>query len=142
MKPTLILIGLLVAAGILLYLHELRFRRAHPSEPEDKITDETETDSDGCSAACCAANEVCPSQILLENELKKEVTYYDDYELDAFSGRSAADYSEDEIEIFRNILYTLLPSDFLGWERSLKKRGIIMPGAIHDEFIDLYNSTQ
>lgn len=70
---------------------------------------------------------------------KCEITYYDDEELDSYRDRKAADYSPDDIDRFRDVLYTLLPSDLMGWQRSLKRRGIAMPDPIHDEFIMLYN---
>ena len=65
------------------------------------------------------------------------ITYYDDQELDDYRGRSADDYTATELEQWRDVLYTLQPADRLGWERSIKRRGIIMPQPIRDELLML-----
>jgi hypothetical protein len=70
-------------------------------------------------------------------ECKQEITYYDDEELDAFAGREAGDYSPEEEEQWRDVLYTLQPADLLGWGQSIKHRGLAMPAAIHEEFLQL-----
>ena len=74
--------------------------------------------------------------------VSNEIVYYDDEELDAFKGRGARDYTEAEIEQFRDVLYTLKPADLLGWEQSVTKRGIVLPTSIRDEFIALYNDAK
>ena len=66
------------------------------------------------------------------------IVYFEDEELDRFRGRPGEAYTGEEEEQFRDVLYTLQPSDLLPWEQSLKKRGIIMPKAIREEFIMLY----
>lgn len=89
-----------------------------------------------CSDDCCGTHEVCPSEQLLRGELC-DIIYYDDEELDQYRGRSADGYTEDELEQWRDVLYTLQPADRLGWERSIKRRGIIMPQPIRDELLML-----
>jgi len=89
-----------------------------------------------CSDDCCGTHEVCPSEQLLRGELC-DIIYYDDEELDLYRGRSADGYTEDELEQWRDVLYTLQPADRLGWERSIKRRGIIMPQPIRDELLML-----
>lgn len=63
------------------------------------------------------------------------VEYYDDEELDRFSGREAEDYTSDEIDEFRDIMLSLLPADVEGWGISLEKRGISLPSALADEYL-------
>ena len=70
-------------------------------------------------------------------ECKQVVTYYDDEELDAFVGCDADSYTDEEVEQWRDVLYTLQPSDLLGWGQSIKHRGLVMPAAIHEEFLQL-----
>ena len=81
---------------------------------------------------------MCPSEKLLQNTMEP-AAYYDDEELDAFRRRDAQGYTPDEEEQWRDVLYTLRRDELLAWERSIKKRGIVMPAAIHDELIMLYN---
>jgi len=47
------------------------------------------------------------------------------------------DYTATELEQWRDVLYTLQPADRLGWERSIKRRGIVMPQPIRDELLML-----
>lgn len=133
MIPALIILALLVTVGTILYLLDRRNAPA-TSAPESQ----EKTTADQCTADCCGINEVCPSEMLLANASKPPV-YYDDEELDSFASRRADGYTAEEIEQFRDVLYTLQPADLMGWERSLKRRGIIMPEPIHDEFLMLYN---
>ena len=41
------------------------------------------------------------------------------------------------MEQWRDVLYTLQPGDLIGWGQSVKKRALVMPTAIHDEFVML-----
>ena len=131
MIASLILLALLVAVGLPLWLHDRKHRQDDDREPV-VIPDDT------CSDDCCTTHEVCPSQTLLQG-IGEPAVYYDDEALDRFAGREADGYTEAEVEEFRDILYTLIPSDRLGWCKSLKKRGIVMPAPIHDEFLMLAN---
>lgn len=65
----------------------------------------------------------------------REIEYYDDEELDRFRGRPADGYSDAEAEAFREVLYTMAPSDAKGWNRSLILRGVSVPDQIKDELI-------
>lgn len=123
---------LMVVVGIVLYIFDLRSRKPG-EEPEPVVMPE----NDGCTDDCCSTNEVCPSEMLLAG-CDREIVYFEDEELDAYKGRAADDYAPDEEEQFRDVLYTLKPTDLLTWEQSVKKRGIILPKAIREEFIMLY----
>ena len=132
MSASIILILILVAVGLPLWLYD---RKRHGGDDhEDEIVEPV---SD-CTDDCCTTHEVCPSQTLLEG-LGEAAVYYDDEHLDNYAGRTAEAYGDDEIEEFRDVLYTLIPADRMGWCKSLKKRGITMPTAIHDEFLMLIN---
>ena len=41
------------------------------------------------------------------------------------------------MEQWRDVLYTLQPADLLGWGQSIKHRGLTMPAAIREEFLQL-----
>ena len=48
-------------------------------------------------------------------------------------GRPSDGYSEEEIEEFRDILYSMQEVDVAGWSRSLQLRGIELPDELKDE---------
>ncbi len=136
----LVLLAALLLVGAMLYAADRIGRRKGGDVHADEEQFSPQTTETACTDACCGVNEVCPSQMILEGESGRcEVVYYDDEELDSYRGRGAADYTPAEVDQFRDVLYTLLPADLMGWQRSLKRRGIVMPQPIHDEFIMLYN---
>ena len=136
MAPVLILLGILAVTGLVAYLleHFGPWKKAKTQATPETADNAAE---DNCHDDC-GLGEVCPASEVLRCE-SQPVVYYDDQELDAFRGRGSDEYSDDEIEQWRDILYTLRPDDILGWGQSVKRRGIIMPAPIHDEFLMLYN---
>ena len=70
-----------------------------------------------------------------EKGLDKESLYFDDEELDAYKGRSPEEYSEEEIEEFRNVLYTMKSEEVDQWVQCLQQRGIEVPAEIKDEIL-------
>ena len=136
MIPAFYIFVAMVAVGVVLYLLDLRSRK---NEPEDAAPEAPKVAD--CDADCCSTHEVCPSEMMLEG-CNAEIVYFDDEELDAFKGRAADAYTPEEEEQFRDVLYTLLPADLLPWEQSMKKRGIILPSAIRNEFVMLYAEQQ
>jgi hypothetical protein len=85
---------------------------------------------------CCGQHEVCEKRSILE-ALKEEIEYYEDEELDRFRGMQGGDYSSDEIEEFREVLYTMRTDEVAGWVRSLGLRGVELPDQLKDEVIML-----
>ena len=136
MIPAFYIFVAMVAVGVVLYLLDLRSSK---NEPQDAAPEAPEVAD--CDADCCSTHEVCPSEMILEG-CNAEIVYFDDEELDAFKGRAADAYTPEEEEQFRDVLYTLLPADLLPWEQSMKKRGIILPSAIRNEFVMLYAEQQ
>ena len=61
----------------------------------------------------------------------------DNKELDAFKGRRADSYSEDETDQFAEVLETLRPEEVAAWGRSLTLRGINLPDSLKDEYYAL-----
>lgn len=132
MLPAFYIFLAMVVIGVILYIHDRLTNK--PSDSQDEIV--VPTDQDSCSDDCCGAHDVCPSEMMLKH-INDPVEYYDDEELDAFKGRDAGDYSDDELEQWRDVLYTLQPADLLGWGQSIKHRGLVMPAAIRQEFMQL-----
>ena len=81
---------------------------------------------------CCGQHEVCERDSLLA-AVSKKIEYYDDEELDQFIGKAGDAYTEEETEMFRDVLYTTLDVEVAGWVRSLQLRGIELPDDLKDE---------
>ena len=101
-------------------------RRHHPSDPEPEPAAEPEQ--------CCGMHITCERDSLLAN-VSDTVEYFDDEELDRFRGRPADDYSDAEVEEFRDVLLTLQPDDIAAWGRSIQLRGIELPTAVREELL-------
>lgn len=122
----LILIGsLLLVGGVLRLLH-------HDDVPENMSGNEIDNKVAEADDLCCGLHSVCEK--LNESKLSA-VEYYDDEELDRYAGIEAGAYNDVQIEEFRDVLLTLLPSDLAGWRESLNRRGIALPLSLHDEFM-------
>lgn len=70
----------------------------------------------------------------------KPIEYFDDEELNLYKGRNAADYSDDEAEEFREVIYTMQQQDVATWCRSVTLRGIEVPNQVKDELLLLVAS--
>lgn len=81
---------------------------------------------------CCGQHQICEKESLLA-AVSKQIEYYDDEELDRFKGYPSDEYTEEEIEEFRNILYTMQEVEVAGWCRSLQLRNIALPDELKDE---------
>ena len=78
---------------------------------------------------CCGLHEVCEKDSL--RAVGEDVEYYEDEELDRFRGRTA--FSEEEVEEFREVLYTMRTDEVAGWLRSLELRRVPLPDELKDE---------
>ena len=83
---------------------------------------------------CNGEDTRCEQECMME-AATREVEYYDDEELDRFKGRPADCYTDDEAELFREVLLSMPQSDAKGWNRSLILRGINVPDQIKDELL-------
>ncbi|MBR6169190.1 MAG: phospholipase [Bacteroidaceae bacterium] len=117
MLIALAVLGLI--AGIVSWWH---YRHAPKEEPIVNPAD----------MECCGQHEVCEKESLLA-AISKQIEYYDDEELDRFKGRSGDDYTEEEAEEFRNVLYTMRSEEVAGWVRSLQLRQVNLPDVVKDE---------
>lgn len=81
---------------------------------------------------CCGQHETCEKESLLA-AVSKQIEYYNDEELDRFRGTESDAYSSDEIEEFREVLYTMKEEEVAGWVRSLQLRAVALPDALKDE---------
>ena len=119
----ILIIGLIILAGIAMTVGVL-----HNRQIQKKIAPEiVEAD-----AECCGQHEICEKESLLA-AVSKKIEYYDDEELDRFRGRPSNGYNEEEVEEFREIMYTCKEDEVAGWSRSLQLRGIELPDELKDE---------
>lgn len=81
---------------------------------------------------CCGQHEVCEKDSLLA-AVSKEIEYYNDEELDRYRGTASSDYSDEAVEEFREVLYTMREYEVAGWVRSLQLRAVELPDALKDE---------
>ena len=126
MKGALILLAIVVVFGAVLYVqHRIALRRKGIDPQDDEVVEPEQ--------ACCGMHLVCEKDLPVDKSGK--IIYYDDEELDCFAGIDPADYTDADIEQFRDILLTLLPEDIAGWNKSLELRGIPLPEAVHDEML-------
>ena len=122
MNALIILFLSLIGLGIFSYLIGKRKGEASPT------TDAPHNDID----ECCGQHLVCEKESLL-TAMSKEIEYYDDEELDAFKAKSPADYNDEEVELFRSVLYTLAGHEVESWLISLQLRDVALPLALRDE---------
>lgn len=129
MTAAIIILNALIIVGAILYLLHLREQQQNPSQSneEDQPAEATEQE-------CCGMHITCEKDSLLAS-LSDKIIYYDDEELDRFAGRGEDQYSDEEIEEFRDVLLTLLPHDIAGWGRSIQLRGITLPSVVRDELL-------
>lgn len=139
MKLAFLLLTILVAGGAIVWFIDRLFYSRNSSLDTDENENDTQDDvpAQGCADEGCGLRSICPSEQILAGACKQEATYYDDEELDAFAGRDEDSYTDAELEQWRDVLYTLQPADLLGWGQSIMHRGLKMPSAIRDEFLQL-----
>lgn len=126
MTGALIILAALIIVGILLYLWHCYDLKKN-GETEVPATIER-------PEGCCGQHEVCEKDSLLTG-VSAKVVYYEDEELDAYAGMNADEYNNEQIEQFRDVLYTLKLEEVAGWARSIQLRGITLPSIIQDELL-------
>ena len=88
----------------------------------------------GDCSSCDGTDDKCEQVCMMEAAVK-DIEYYDDEELDRFRGRQSDQYTDEEVEEFATVLYTMQPKEVKAWNRSLILREINLPNQIKDELI-------
>lgn len=83
---------------------------------------------------CNGDDSRCEQKCMLE-AATKQVEYFDDEDLDRFAGKPSDSYSEEEVEEFREVLYTMRREEAKAWNRSLILRQVNVPDQLKDELI-------
>ena len=127
MEGALIILAVTVVVGVVLFVqHRL-------TEPKSNGAPETQSVEAMPQSECCGMHITCEKDSLAT--LSTDIIYYDDEELDAYAGIAADNYSNEQIEEFREVLLTLLPQDIAPWARSLSLRGITLPEIVKEELL-------
>lgn len=125
-----ILVGVFAIAGILLLIKaNKKENKKMTPEKQEGIT----TPADGC----CGAHEICEFDKLKMNE--KIIEYFEDEELDKYKTINEDAYSNEQIDQFRDILYTLKTNEIKNWLLSLERREIQLPSILKSEARMLIN---
>lgn len=123
----LILIGVVLFGMVVGLIYNRNIKKKIERGELKEAPEVVEVDSE-----CCGQHQICEKESLLA-AVSKQIEYYDDEELDRFKGHLSDEYTEEEIEEFRNILYTMQEVEVAGWCRSLQLRNIALPDELKDE---------
>lgn len=126
-----LIIGLLflgVVAFVAGWIHEKQLKKQLAKGEIDEMPSIKQVED----MECCGQHETCEKESLLA-AISKQIEYYNDEELDRFRGVESADYLPDEIDEFREILYTMKEDEVAGWVRSLQLRAVNLPDELKDE---------
>lgn len=135
--------GLIVGVGAVLYIHHRLTdglkNRTDVSGDGVKVSDNVETnpltiEPNADNSECCGMHITCERDSL-SPVFDEEALYFDDEELDDYRNYLQSDYTDGDIETFREILLTLRPEEIGTWSRSIQLRGIEMPDTIRDEIL-------
>lgn len=133
MTGALVILLAMIVVGVLLYVTDVAYFRHHHAPATDPDNQKPEPLNPTVEDVCCGQHLVCEKTSLVV--LSDEIVYYDDEELDRFSGRLPESYTSEETEEFRDVLLTLLPHDVPGWARSITLRNIQLPHDVKDELL-------
>lgn len=120
-----ILVVSIVVLGIIVAVAAKLFGRGGDDEPI--------AEKGGCNS--CTGNDPKCEQVCMMEAATREIEYYDDEQLDNYRGRPSNEYSDTEVDEFREVLYTMRQDEAAGWNRSLTLRGINVPDQLKDELI-------
>ncbi|MBR5847403.1 MAG: phospholipase [Bacteroidaceae bacterium] len=113
-----------------------------PTTEETPIATTTtpqETPSEEDDEECCGEHEVCEKG-KIKRALRTDIEYFDDEELDRYRGTAADEYSDEAVEEFREVLYTMYPTEVDDWLKSLELREVNLPDALKDEVFMLMSN--
>lgn len=117
---------LYLVLGILLIVIVAFFVSKRNRDSSDEKSSGKEIASD-----CCGAHDVCETESLLNSS--DEILYYEDEELDRYKDAAQNSFTDDTIEEFREVLYSLKEEEVSAWLKSLQLRRVTLPEIIKEE---------
>ncbi len=124
----LVLVGILVGLFLLLALGTWLSNRFGKQTTEPEVENSISLD-------CCGAHEICDFEEMLNNP--DEIVYFEDEELDRYKGVNPNEYEDEQIDEFREVLYTLDGEEVRKWLLSIERRKIQLPSVLKQEAIQL-----
>ncbi|MCF0245005.1 MAG: hypothetical protein HUK06_09535 [Bacteroidaceae bacterium] len=123
----------LVVIAIATYILR-RYMESEGVKKRLKMNDDKPVASD--CGTCDGTNSKCEQECMME-AATKDIVYFDDEELDRFARRPSDQYTDEEADEFREVLYSMMTDEVKEWNRSLVLRGINVPDQIKDELLML-----
>lgn len=123
---------MLVVTSILLGLALLAIVLKALYKPQGANTTYGQSTGSATCSTCTGASAKCEQECMME-AATKPIEYFEDEELDRFSGRDSASYTENEVEEFAEVLHTMRQEEVKDWCRSLTLRGVNLPNQLKDE---------
>ena len=124
-----------VVLVLLIILYRLeRYNRTRKLSPDQ--TEQPEPDIP--AGECCGKHAVCEKQKLAEARMRS-AQYFDDEDLDRFKGRRSDKYTDQEVEEFRYVLYTMQQNEVRDWMECLQAREIEIPDELKEECYSMMN---
>lgn len=123
----------LVGTGLVLWWLDRRGRSRRAADDSGEAAPDVADDT-AADDGCCGMHITCEKDSLLAS-VSPGIEYFDDEELDAYAGRPADGYTDEETEQFRDVLLTLRPDDIAAWGRSVQLRGITLPAVVREELL-------
>ena len=139
MKITLTILLILILLFVLTRKPRKRRDResCDVSPSQDKKKEEPcAVDADPMACGSCGTQDECAKKRQL-TAWETQKLYFDDEELDRYKGMAADGYSEEAVEEFREVLYTMQPAEVTDWVNCLQLRGIELPVSLREETIML-----
>lgn len=125
-----LLVALIVLTIVAMVIGKIYYHRIEKKIERGELTEEP--DIVEADVECCGQHETCEKDSLLA-AVSKGIEYYNDEELDRYRGRQSDEYTDEEVEEFREVMLTCQDDEVAGWCRSLQLRGIELPDDLKDE---------
>lgn len=100
-----------------------------------------QTEPEVPAGECCGKHVVCEKQKLAEARMRS-AQYFDDEDLDRFSGRKSDQYTDQEVDEFRYVLYTMKQDEVREWMECLQARDIEIPDELKEECYSMMNEIE
>lgn len=121
---------LIIGLGILILRRTQKKQQEAEEEPK-QIKAQEDCEHTGCGTTC-----FCDDQAI-KRTASSDIIYFEDEELDVFKGKTEDEYTDNETELFSEVLTTLRPEEIPDWLHSLELRGIALPATLKDEVVML-----
>lgn len=117
-----IILAIIAVIIICAFLFLRRFRNSNTVEDHHH-------EHDTANGVCCGKHTNCAKGY------DNSDLYFDDEELDRFKSFKQEDYTENDIEEFRQVLYTMQQQEVDNWVHCMQTRGIELPAEIKEEVL-------